>query len=328
MDPQNSTKNTNSKDIARLLWSSHSSMLDVYKSHSAQKAHAELIHKRFKQAQRDKLVPAILYHQNKLSAAILRDKNFGRWVGSPNHQTLTVAVDMQNKFAKQWLTKTLSTMFDLEAEKIFRVVLSNDQLKLIPSLKKIGLQIEDYYLVGKTKVALRSIKAHIETKKLCIPRDIILSNLSTPQQIDQIIRIKRSTFRKYPQFCWFGHFAKYLESEKKELSGLLALSPKKRQKKAKVIVATTPRGKVLGFGSSFFYPKDRLFRSCGGMDYCLSEDIQGYGIGTLITRDLLQALSKNSIPIFTGHTSNPAIIRLGKITERSTEQVFMMRGKV
>jgi hypothetical protein len=197
-------------------------------------------------------------------------------------------------------------------------------MSLQKSLKSAGWSLEDTYLVGDTSVALEKLSTHLTKRgEIALPRNLKICDLQSPEEIDQILRLKRKVFRLQPEYCWFGSYPKYLESEREELENFLKLPHRKRKSKARVLVLKNQKGRLLGFGSVFFYKADKLFRRCGGMDYCFDASVQGQGLGSLVFCELLKSLKAQRVPLFTGYTSNPAIRRLGVITGRRVEQVFL-----
>jgi hypothetical protein len=313
-----------SRKLAKLLWKSRLSMSDINKSRSAEKAHERFVAKRLRQMETDHLESHSLWKNSKLEAAIVRDKNFSKWVELRSHETLTLALDMKSARARSWVRATLARILKVEPKKKFRVVLSGDQIELQTSLEKRGLTLEDRYLVGDTAPAFVRLREHLNTRRsLDLPAGIRICDLTSLDEARQIIRLKRKVFRLQPEYCWFGMFPEYLKSEHEELREFLKLRGNRRHARAKVLVLKNSKGKVLGFGSVFFYKADKLFRRCGGMDYCFDRSLQGQGLGTLVFYELLKALRERRVPIFTGHTSNPAVRRLGVITQRRVEQVFL-----
>jgi hypothetical protein len=316
------------KDLARkmagLLWKSRRVMTDVARGPAAERAHEKFVQKRLKQMKQDNLNASTLWKGPRLLAAVVRDKSFGKWVGLEKHQTLNIAVDLDSTRARAWICETLEQIKKDEVGTQFRLVLPGTQMKLKERLERQGWRLEDSYLVGDTPVALRKLSTHLAQKSgLEIPEGLEICELSSANEIRQIIALKRKVFRRQPEYCWFGSYKKYLKSEQKELEDFLKLPKKARSKKAKVLLLRNQKGKVLGFGSVFFYKADRLFRRVGGLDYCFDASLQGKGLGSQVFLELLKAMRSQRVPLFTGYTSNPAIKRLGAITQRRLEQVFL-----
>jgi hypothetical protein len=253
-----------------------------------------------------------------LRAVIYRDTGFGRWIGLKNAETLFFGMRDNDVHAKRWIVERVKRHFKENPKHCFHIYVPIEESSLQKKFMALGMSIDSQILVGKTALAREPLARHLakKTGDALEENGLRIRDLKTLDEVRQIVALKKKVFYEEPARCWFGTRSAMLDGESKRFSEFLRLSPRARAKQGRFLVVLDERDRVRGYGGIYIETKNKVQRDRGNLDYCFSREIQGLGVGSLVYLELLNSLYKQKITLFRGHTSNPAILRLAKITKR------------
>lgn len=179
---------------------------------------------------------------------------------------------------------------------------------LLARLQGLGLGLEAIVVIGEVKASLERLMAALDPPSDLTHLGLSLKSLSTAQEVDAVIELKRLVFSAHPESCFFGAWPSYLACEREALlEGLRSTDP------TWLIVRG---GDVLGYFSAHLSQKPPFWGSRAGLDVILHPSIQGQGIIKTVYRHLLSELAARGVQAFIGGTSQPSVMGLSKIMER------------
>ena len=196
------------------------------------------------------------------------------------------------------------------ADETFIIHLGRAYRPLLGRLQGMGLGLDAIVVIGEVGPSLDRLVAATNPPPDLNHLGLSFKRLSSAQEVDAVIELKRLVFSAQPEFCFFGAWPSYLACERGALlEGIGSSDP------AWLIVRG---GDILGYFSAHLSQEPPFWGSRAGLDVILHPSIQGQGIIKTIYRTLLGELRDRGVRHFIGGTSQPSVLGLSKIMERET----------
>lgn len=238
------------------------------------------------------------------------------WYGQP---VSSVALDYDARYPRieAWLDEVLDVELPrMEADLDF--LLDANYREAFRAFRARGVGIDSLQLFGRPKEALARLLADRD-----VPRDLsqwgVSSEPLTPELIDAVLALSRETFRREPQYCWFGANEAFLRYKKAELERDLAHA-------SHVQRVLFRDGRVVGHCSASVRPDDPLWGPIAGLSLNLVPELRGRGMLRALYRDLLEAAVERGARAMKGGTSQPPVIHLAALMKRPLHALVLRRN--
>lgn len=175
-----------------------------------------------------------------------------------------------------------------------------------------GLGIDSVTLLGRSAEALARLPA---------PRPL-LPSLSiepvAPRHVGAVVDLFRAVFSAHPRWCWFGAHPIWLEKLRADLERSAA-NP------TGAVEVVLRAGAVVGHWATGISLDNALWGRKAGMGVVLHPDLQGQGLLKLAYARMLTAQVAAGVEVFTGGTSQPAVMGLGRVMGRRALATWIRR---
>lgn len=229
------------------------------------------------------------------------------WYGAPVQRCL-VDYELDDAEAREWLLDALSARAP-ELGGDFDLALDAHYAPALDRLLGMGFHVDSVTLLGDPARSLAHLVGRYDPPRRLTHLGLQIEPMRTQAQADAVLELKRTTFAREPQFCWFGANEAYLDAERRALE--------QPAEPGTVRWVVTDGARVLGFVGSDLQPDNALWGRCAGVDLVLAPEIRRRGIVKTAYRRLLEHWLAHEVDVFKGGTSQPAVLGLGALMDRT-----------
>lgn len=242
------------------------------------------------------------------------------WRHDPDHpqfgvpvSSVAIAYDAGWPGAERWLGEVLDRELPrMEAD--LDCMVDIHQPEAYRALAARGVGIDSIMLLGDPRAALARLLRDREVPPLPAPLAIVPLERA---HVDEAVALFRAAFTAEPQYCWFGGNEQHLSRQREELEKELAEGTRGHR-------VMVDGSRVVGaLGASV--REDGLFGRTAGMSLVLAPELRGRGLLRPIYRHLLEHMIAEGAVTFRGGTSQPPVMRLGRVLGRPCVGAHMRR---
>ena len=242
------------------------------------------------------------------------------WRHDPDHpqfgvpvSSVAIAYDAGWPGAERWLGEVLDRELPrMEAD--LDCMVDIHQPEAYRALAARGVGIDSIMLLGDPRAALARLLRDREVPPLPAPLAIVPLERA---HVDEAVALFRAAFTAEPQYCWFGGNEQHLSRQREELEKELAGGTRGHR-------VMVDGSRVVGaLGASV--REDGLFGRTAGMSLVLAPELRGRGLLRPIYRHLLEHMIAEGAVTFRGGTSQPPVMRLGRVLGRPCVGAHMRR---
>ena len=143
--------------------------------------------------------------------------------------------------------------------------------------------------------------------------------MATIEDVEAAVRLKKREFSRHPEFGFFAASKAYLDEVRKDYAESL------KRKKQPNLVIKNQRGTVLGHFSSTT-SRNGFWGRAAGFELTFHEKIQAMGVSKTAYRVMLNEAIRTKADVFIGGTSQPAVMKIGRVMERRILGYWMLKG--
>lgn len=228
--------------------------------------------------------------------------------------TVAIAYDERWDGAEGWLGSVLDRELPrMEAD--LDCLVDVAYREAFRALRARGVGLDSVQLLGDPREALARLTADREVPPL--PDGLAIRPLERAQ-LNESVALFRDAFTREPQFCWFG-------ADERHLARLHRALEQDLDEGVEGHFAMVRDGRVLGALDSTVRD-DPFFGRLAGVGLVLAPELRGRGLLRPIYRHLLESMIDRAAVAFRGGTSQPPVMRLGRILGRPCAAWIMRRG--
>lgn len=249
----------------------------------------------------------------KLSASILVHQFFDPFLGHDSEFHMIYA-DVTDPTSFAWLMQTIDNdLPELNHHSV--ALLPACYQQVLPSLRRKGFGVEALALAGSPRIALDSLDAHHKgDRQVLADHGLRIHPFRDPTKIGEVAKLRSEVFAAQKEFCIFYH-----NPGVDDVFNQFTLDRINTGRQWDI----RQGDKLCGFFGFGLFEKE-----CGGksanMDFAVLPHFQGIGLGWLAYRVMLEEMIKEKVILFTGATSNPAVIKMGKVMLRPLHDLSLM----
>jgi len=170
-----------------------------------------------------------------------------------------------------------------------------------------GFRISSVMLVGRTELALQRLMQHKNPTPDLTHLGLTMRQ-AQPEDVDELVELRRVVFAAEPEWCWFGAGPGALEHFRERFLN----APADRGGVTEVIM---DGDRIVGTCDAD-WSVNPMWGSLGGFGLIFRRSIRGQGVAKTAYRRMLQNLVDHDIPLFRGSTAQPAVMGLAALMER------------
>jgi len=292
----------------------HRGFLNTAKSTKAIK---KMVSKFYHEASESGVVESY-WHRGKLQAIFLIFEEKNSSLGKTEHKIYSVE-NPRSKKSWNWIKSNLKKYSHSYGKDSTYWLHGQDKARLL-FFEKTGFNIEALIQMGVPSVGLRKLERSYKPKGSFEEFGLTCGSIKTKGEVDEVMKIYKTYFTKNPQFCSFATNPDYLKSFKKELVEA------KKSGDSHVYIIKDKKRKVLGM-FSMSLGVDPFFGKRAGMEFIFSKALIGKGYSKVAYKILFKKMIEEDVRYYFGGTSQPAVIKLGKLMERWPLGFLLSYGK-
>ncbi len=281
------------------------------------KAIKKMMNKFYHQASEGGIIESY-WHRGKLQAIFLIFEEKDSSLGKTEHKIYT-AENPKSKKSWNWIKSNFKKYSNSYGKDTTFWLHGQDKPKLL-FFEKIGFNIEALIQMGVPSVGLSKLERAYRPKDNFEEFGLICDSIKTKGEVDEVMKIYKSYFTRNPQYCSFATNPGQLKSMREELTEA------KRSGDSHVYIIKDKKRKVLGM-FSMSIGTDPFFGKRAGMEFVFSKTLIGKGFSKVAYKILLKKMIKEDVRYYFGGTSQPAVIKLGKLMERWPLGFFLSYGE-
>ena len=180
---------------------------------------------------------------------------------------------------------------------------------------------ESIKLIGQVDQALKAINTHYPQLEEQLDPTITIEPFYFKEDIPEITKLWLEEFTRDPRHFYAAARKSYQKAQKRHLQNLY----KEMQLGNPTWMAylfKNSAGKIIGWADMHSYNKKQ-----SGVQFCFAKELQGKKFGVLAYKLLLGDIKANKGKIFSGNTSNLAVLKLSQKFGRIPSHVMLKNGQ-
>lgn len=253
-----------------------------------------------------------------LTAVVTAHPEPDSWFGAPT-RPIAINCDPDDPGALDWVVEQVAAL-DPGPDADFAIFAHERALvdRLMAAIP--GLGIDSIVLLGETEAALDALVADRDPPPL-EAFGLTAGPVETADEADAVTALTRDAFTCEPGWCWFGARPRNLARLR---AGLLVGAGGRDPDDLTEVVRRD--GRVVGCVQLDVERDSALWGTLSGVGLVLHPDERGRGLLASLYRRAFERLRAAGVPRFKGGTSQPPVMRLGRLMGRTLHAVHLRVG--
>lgn len=257
-----------------------------------------------------------LWRGDRLRAAVTLYPEPDSWYGYPR-RTIHLNRDPGDDGAAGWLVERIAALGVDDDTDI--MLLASDRPLVEPLLAACpGLGIDVVILLGEPRAALDALVAARDPAPLTAS-GLTVGPIADMAEVVTLVKLTRDVFAAHPEWCWFGTGERQMS---REMAGLMLGIDGDPDDLTEII-----RDGDEPVGLAQIHVDDNpLWGRSAGFGLLLHPRLWGRGLLKSMYRRMLERLIEADVELFKGGTSQPPVMRMGRLMKRPLHGIALRGG--